>query len=235
MSSRLSTALASMIPSATASTTPCATPACAPPQVSSACRSPAMNALLTNSVNGLTGNPGRKTVTNGACPWVGWASADAHATSTGPPFAPSTVLICAAFAPSPTKLSPNCVWNPSAIAGSRTLGVSPVQRLRGRAHPTEVGATRRMRERHSRMRRGRGHAHVAHPSDYPLLRPTTRLFCFRPHEQTAENYRDEKESGHVANQVTVMHGRRRLHRHDAAMHDARPHCEPDQAAMGLRI
>jgi hypothetical protein len=61
------------------------------------------------------------------------------------------------------------------------------------------------------------------------------VLVLRPHEQTAENDRDEKESGHVSNQMTVMHGRHRLHRHDAAMHDARPHCEPDQAAMGLRV
>src|SRR5262249_18572019 len=67
----------------------------------------------------------------------------------------------------------------------------------------------------------------------PAKRPG--LPVFRPQEQPAENEREEKESGHVTQQVTAMLSGHRLNRHDAAVHDARPHCEPDQAAMGLRV
>ena len=52
-------------PCATASATPPATPACAAPQVSAACRSSATGALLTNSVSGRTGSPGRRMATKG--------------------------------------------------------------------------------------------------------------------------------------------------------------------------
>src|SRR5262249_60890892 len=51
------------------------------------------------------------------------------------------------------------------------------------------------------------------------------LPVFRPHEQTAENDRDEKESGHVTEQVSAMLSGHRLNRHDAAVHDPRPECE----------
>ena len=90
-----------MIPSLTASATPPATPACAAPQVRVPCSSPAMAALLTNSVIGLTGIPGITTATNGACPALGVASAVVHATPTGPVRSPRTVLMCAASAPWP--------------------------------------------------------------------------------------------------------------------------------------
>src|SRR5262245_49390397 len=61
------------------------------------------------------------------------------------------------------------------------------------------------------------------------------LPVFRPHEQTAKNDRDEQERGHVTEQVTAMRGGHRLNRHDGGVNDARPDCEPDQAAMGLRV
>ena len=65
-----------------------------------------MAALFTNSVSGLTGRFGRRIVTKAACPGLGMASAVAQAVPTGPSRPPSTVLTCAASAPSPTKLSP---------------------------------------------------------------------------------------------------------------------------------
>src|SRR4051794_34651878 len=100
---------------ATASATPDATPACAGPHVMRAWPSDAMRALLTNNVNGFTGNPGWSTTTNGAWPSVGVANAVAQAVPTGPSRGPSTVLTCAAFAPSPTNDSPSCKWLRSSI------------------------------------------------------------------------------------------------------------------------
>jgi len=101
MSSRSSASSALITPSATASATPPATPAWAAPQVRSPCRSSAMGALFTNRVSGLTGRFGRKIVTKATCPGLGMASAVAQAVPTGPSRPPSTVLTCAASAPSP--------------------------------------------------------------------------------------------------------------------------------------
>ena len=53
------------------------------------------------------------------------------------------------------------------------------------------------------------------------------LSLFRPDKQTAENNRDEDKGGHITKQVTAMCSGHRLNRHDAGVHDARPHCEPD--------
>ena len=76
-------------------------------------RSPSRVALLTNSVIGLAGTPGRTVVRKAAWPARGVASAVTHAVSTGPPLAPSTVLRWAASGPDPTKASPIWVTNPS--------------------------------------------------------------------------------------------------------------------------
>src|SRR5262245_13599816 len=69
----------------------------------------------------------------------------------------------------------------------------------------------------------------------PPLSKRLGLPMFRPQEETTGNDRDEKESGHVTDQVPPMRGGHRLNRHDAAVNHARPDCEPDQAAMGLRV
>src|SRR5262249_40860734 len=106
MSNSASASISATTPLPNAAITPAATPACAAPHVRRACRSPSIAALLTNSVNGFTGTLGCATTTKGACPRRGVASAAAQAVPTGPSFAPSTVLMCAAFGPAPANPSP---------------------------------------------------------------------------------------------------------------------------------
>ena len=63
-------------------------------------------ALLTNSVIGFTGTFGRATTTNGACPAAASPARSPTRRRPDRPSAPSTVLTCAAFGPSPAKPSP---------------------------------------------------------------------------------------------------------------------------------
>src|SRR5690606_12361291 len=118
MSRRSSTSWAGTTPSRTASATPAATPAWAGPHVREACTSPSTVALLTNTVAGLAATLGRTQATKGTWPGRGVASAVAHAASTGPPLAPSTVLTWAAAGPSPTKASPTWVARAGAADGA---------------------------------------------------------------------------------------------------------------------
>ncbi len=78
---------------------------------------PSSAALLTKRVIGLAGIPGRRMVTKAAWPARGLARAVAQAVSTGPPFAPSTVLRWAASGPEPTKASPTWVTNSAMRTG----------------------------------------------------------------------------------------------------------------------
>src|SRR5215210_8953381 len=106
MQRRSHTSSAGTTPAATAPATPEAIPACAAPNVRLTCDSFPIVVLLTNSVKGRAGTPGRTTATKGVWPIRGVARAVVQAVSTGPPLRPMTTLTCAAFTPSPTKDSP---------------------------------------------------------------------------------------------------------------------------------